>query len=137
MPSPRTDDNRVCAIVDTDLTESQIQAFIETANLMVTNVLGSSVLSDDTLRLIETYLAAHYITLRDPRTQSEAADGIKMTYEGKTGEGLDSSHYGQTAQELDTTGQLKAIGKEDSIAWIARVGSERTNLTAADDLPTV
>ena len=126
----RTDATRVRDILETDITDPQIVAFIRTANLMVTQVLGTSSLIADVLREIETYLAAHYITLRDRRTKQESADGVKVMFE-------DNIDYEQIAQDLDTTGQLAAISDEDSIAWLARAGSERTNLTASDNLPTV
>lgn len=134
---PRTDSGRVCAIVDTDLTEPQVLAFITTANLFVTQYLGTSDLIADVLTEIETYVAAHYITLRDPRTAKEKADGVEFQFEGKTGMGLDGSRYGQVAQELDSTGILQQISKEDGVAWLARAGSERTNTTYRDGIPAV
>ncbi len=134
----RTSSKRVCAIVDTDLTDPQVQAFILTANLLVTQELGTTDKLTDAMKAeIEAYLAAHFITLRDQRTMKEEADGVRFTFEGKTGQGLDGSKYGQAAQDLDTTGALRSIGQEDGVAWIARAGSERTNLTASDNLPTV
>lgn len=132
----RTSVSAVKDIMETSLTDAQITAFITTANVMVDSYLDSKGLSATLLTEIETYLAAHLITLRDRRSASEAADGVSFNYEGDIGQGLDSSTYGQTAQALDTTGTLGSLGADERIPWIARVGSERTNITYDDDLPS-
>ncbi len=123
----RTDAPEVCAIIDTDLTGDTVLPFITTASVLVDEHLTSETpaLSDDLLKQIEMYLAAHFITLWDPRALKEEAGDTKFTYEGKTGEGLDSSRYGQMAQTLDPTGKLSGLNDPDRISFVARVGNER------------
>lgn len=123
----RTDSGRVCAIIDTILGDEEVSAFITTANVFVTEYLGTSPLSASLLVEIETYVAAHFMTLKDRRVKKEEADGIKFENESDTGMGLDSSHYGQTAQVLDSTGTLSKLGSDDRVAWLARAGSEITD----------
>jgi hypothetical protein len=119
----RTTSTAVCAIIDTSLGDESIAAFIRTANQMVTAHLGSVGLDGTLLTEIETYLTAHFITLRERRVMSESADGVSFTYEGQSGVGLDATGYGQTAQVLDTSGTLAQLSDEDRIAWLSQVGS--------------
>lgn len=133
----RTNAAAVCNVIDTSLTDTQVNAFISTANVMVTEYLSGGDLSAALLTEIETYLAAHFITLRDRRVKNESADGVSFTYEGDIGQGLDASTYGQMAQSLDSTGALAALGDDDRIQWFARVGSERTNTDYRDVLPNL
>ena len=129
---PRTDSAAVCAVLETSLTDDQIDPFIQTANIMVTEYLAGSDcgLSDDLLKEIETYLAAHFVTLRDRIVQREAADGVSFDYQGSTDAGLDSSQYGQTAQILDSCGKLSQLSDADRVAFLAKAGSEATNASA-------
>ena len=126
----RTDSAAVCAVLDTELNDDEVEPFINTANLMVTTYLGTSDLAADLLKEIETYLAAHFATHRDRVTSDEKADGVSFKFQGKTDMGLDSSLYGQTAQILDSTGVLSQLSDEDRIGFFAKVGSEATNASA-------
>jgi hypothetical protein len=123
--------------MDTTLTEDEVAPFVETANLMVTAYLASTDQTADALREVETYLAAHFVSLRDRLVKSEAAGGVRFDYQGETGMGLDSSHYGQTAKLLDSSGVLKEIDGKTRITWKHRAGSERTNTDYRTLLPDV
>jgi hypothetical protein len=114
----------VTAIIDTTLTEPQVDAFIEAAHQIVEHNLSGSSLSTKLLVEIERYIAAHLITLRDPRVSSEGADGLSFRYQGTTGEGLRASHYGQTAITLDPTGTLAALDDKDRQGFLARITTE-------------
>ncbi len=126
----RTDSAAVCAVLDTSLDDDEVEPFINTANLVVTTYLATSGLDADLLKEIETYLAAHFVTLRDVQAKQERADGVAFTYQGEWGSGLDSSSYGQTAQILDSTGILAQLSDENRIGFFAKAGSEATNDTA-------
>lgn len=126
----RTDSAAVCAVLETSLDDDQVNPFIQTANIMVTEYLGASSLSATLLREIETHLSAHFVTLRDRMAAREQADGVGFTYQGKFGMGLDSSQYGQTAQVLDSTGTLAQISDENRVGFLAKAGSEATNTSA-------
>lgn len=126
MPQ-RTTAPAVSAVIETKLTGDEVLPFIHTASLMVDEHLSTvtPAITPALLTEIETYLAAHFITLHEPRAQKEEADGVRFEYEGTTGEGLDSSRYGQQAQILDPTGTLSQLNKKGRIGWISRVGNER------------
>ena len=105
----RVSDSEVKDIIDTDIDD--IAPFIRVANILVTAKLGGKGLSDAHLTEIERWLAAHFVSMRDPRIISEKTGEASVTYYGKFGLGLDGSQYGQTVKMLDTTGTLVSMGK--------------------------
>jgi hypothetical protein len=107
----RTTDDAVFAIIDTTLTD--IDTFITTANLFVTNTLGSTDLDDNILEEIECYITAHFLSARDPRVKMESIIGaVQASYTGYYGQGLTSTPYGQIAIDLDTSGTLSQIARK-------------------------
>lgn len=99
------------AILDTELTDSEITAYITTSNLVVTAQLGNTALSAALLTQIETYLAAHLIsTTRERKAEQVSGEG-GVHFEGKTGMRLEATHYGQTAMLLDATGRLAGLNR--------------------------
>lgn len=102
----------------TELTDDQVQKFIDTASLIVYRNLVEPFeedsfgpeLEEEELDEVELYLAAHLCALREPRAQQERFDVLSATYQGKTGLYLDATYYGQTAKILDRTGTLAKLG---------------------------
>lgn len=92
----------------TSLTDVQIQAFIEAANQFIADAkLSSNGVTAGALTHIEKFLAAHLLSTRDQRVESETwATGERTKFQGQTGMGLDATHYGQAAKMLDTSGRL-------------------------------
>ena len=91
-----------------------VTLFIAQANVVVNELLapsGSSVLSDDRLKLIETYIAAHFATLvreRGGMQEDKLGDALQR-YHNIYKAGFSSTRFGQQALFLDTTGKLAAI----------------------------
>lgn len=114
MASVRNTSDNVKEIFSvTELTDSQIQRFLDTANLIIfyNLVETESNLEEEELDEIELYLAAHLCALKEPRASQEKFDILSVSYQGKTGLYLDSTHYGQTVQMLDRSGRLNKIGE--------------------------
>lgn len=107
----RTTTTAVELIISTTLTDPQIQAFIDTATLIVDANLLDKGLSTDLLTQIETWLAAHLLSMRDQRTSERRIGDVWFTYQGQTGLGLDATLYGQQVKLLDTSGTLASLGK--------------------------
>jgi len=106
---------------DTALTDNQITSYIGSANVFVTDALGTT-LSVAVLAEIERWLTAHMITCTRERSAiKEAAGGASIQYTGAWGAGLLSTSYGQMAVALDTTGTLADIAKTKSAAWVKAV----------------
>ena len=105
-PEARVDADDVKEIFETDLTDAQVNAFINTAHLLVEEELGNQGLSEGRLTEIEKYLSAHFAALRDQRLESETTGEHSWRAQGKTDMGLDATIYGQQARILDTSGTL-------------------------------
>jgi len=110
---PTMDADEVREIISTDLTDAQINAFINMAynvTRLISGDLGScggSNMECDIMKL----LAAHFITLREGSAKSESVGGEwSITYRGSDGLGLDASLYGQNAKMIDCSGKLAKLG---------------------------
>ncbi len=101
-------------IIDTDLSDIQINNFINAAHLLVVQIdLAGVGLAELLLKEIERWLAAHFLAIRDQRVQKESVGGEwSAEYQGKTDMGLKSTTYGQQALALDTSGKLAALGQK-------------------------
>lgn len=108
--------NRVTAaevkvLILTSLSDTDVDQFIGTANVLVTEELADKGLSGARLKEIERYLSAHFVTMR------EESGGIIKTRTGeswddhgiKVGIGLLETRYGQQAVALDATGTLRRM----------------------------
>lgn len=95
-------------------TSTDLDAYIETANMIVDDNLLNYGYSDAKLELIERWLSAHFYTLaQKPTIVSESADGASESYDVKTlGTNFASTRYGQQAMLLDYRGKLAALGKK-------------------------
>ena len=67
----RATEAEVKEIIETDRTDEQVTPFLKAANLLVTDVLTGLGYSDDLLKEIERWLAAHFVAIRDPRMTKE------------------------------------------------------------------
>lgn len=107
---PRTTALAVGGIIDVDAGDD-LTPYIETANLLVTDVCTSSGYSSAKLELIERWLASHAYDVNRPREQAEAVNpGPSVSYERvKVDLGLHNTKYGQMAMFLDTAGNLAAL----------------------------
>lgn len=131
--------NRVTAtevkeIITTTLSDSAIGVFITPANLLVTEKLGTSGLSDELLKEIERWLSAHFLSVF---LQSDKTIGGTITRE-KVGDterewkgsqqvqtnNLGTTNYGRQATILDTTGTLVSLGKKKAKVEIIRITLE-------------
>lgn len=112
ISTARTTFAEVSEIIQTSLTEAQVNAFINSASRLVTTVLADAGLASDVLEDIEMWLAAHLLSTRDQRAQNESLGSYSVTYQGSTGLGLDATFYGQQVKLLDTSGLLANVGKQ-------------------------
>ena len=107
------DADAVKEIIETDLTDAQINAFLNTAYYVTRPLSGNlGACGGATAECnIIMWLAAHFITIRERQTKSENVMGEwVVTYLGKDGLGLDASLYGQQALALDCSGMLSRVG---------------------------
>ena len=107
----RTNDTDVQKIISLNVL-TDTTPFITTANLLVTQHLGTSTISAAILTEIEKYLAAHLVALHpDERQVTEQKIGDATDkYGGTLGEMLNFTQFGQTVKMLDYTGILAGVG---------------------------
>ncbi len=137
----RTTDALVGGIIEVTASIS-LTPFIAAANTLVTQCCtGDAVSTDytaDDLQQIETWLAAHFYTVRDMRAERERAGSVEEKFQSKVDLGFSTSHYGQMAMTLDYQGGLASLNqdiiagnkKTVSISWL---GVEEAD---ADPSPT-
>lgn len=124
----RTNQTRVQAAVEDFNASLWNDSFLDTANIF-TNRLAAKVPgehTDEELRAIETYLAAHAYALKDPQYSSKSTGKTSSTFEGQTGMLLKFTRYGQMACALDHTGKLSDITSGKTKVGIKYVGGKLT-----------
>ena len=122
----RTNATNIKAIIEVDTSiiaaDSDLDPFITTANELVTEVCTGTkngptpAYTVARLELIERWLSAHFYAIRDPRSKSEKAGSVAVTYQGKTDLNLSLTHYGQQSMMLDTNGGLSRLDKGKGLA---------------------
>ena len=104
----RTSDAKVRSVIEVEEDNIDLSPFITAANELVTELCVPAGYGDSRLEVIETWLAAHFFAIREPRLRSESA-GVSMTFEGETRMFLEGTKYGQQVMMLDTQGALAAL----------------------------
>jgi hypothetical protein len=108
---PRVSEHELREVVETKDDEKVVQ-FIDDANVLVNETLGiNSGLSDDRLKLIEKYLAAHLFVLayeKGGMFMEKKGESTNM-YSRSEGEGLSSTRFGRLVATLDSTGKLNKV----------------------------
>lgn len=100
--------DEVLKIIDSDVDTTP---FIETAHLIVSEDLAGKGLSDDRLKQIELYLAAHFVTLNQEGgglIESRMGNSWER-YSDNFGQGLLLTRYGQQAVVFDNSGTLSSL----------------------------
>lgn len=107
---------KVKAIIDTDLEDSGIQSYIDSAEIFLQDAYTGVAITDDLYNEVKRWLTAHLIALTRERVSvKEEAGGAKIEYGGAFGEGLMATPYGQTAVGLDSTGRLGELAGKGGI----------------------
>jgi len=110
----RTSIDKVKEILDNcTLDDTIVDVFVNTANLLVTEILGDdTTLPAALLAEIERWFAAHMIASTLWRTtKQEKVGDASVQYTGEFKENLSSTPYGQMVMQLDITGKMANLGK--------------------------
>jgi hypothetical protein len=113
----RTTASEVKEIIDTDLSDTIVNAYISGATALVDKVLEDDTeISDDLAEEIERWLAAHMIAAtRERQLESASAGSASAKFQGVTGKGLESTLYGQMVLSLDPTGRFASLGLKRAV----------------------
>ena len=119
----RTTDALVSGIIAVKAT-IPLTPFIDVANNMVTDVCLDSGYTDAKLTLIETWLAAHFYAVRDPRVDMEKAGSVSQKFQYEVDLNLAVTVYGQQAMVIDSDGNLAKVNKQATTgnATLKKVG---------------
>lgn len=110
--------NQVKNVIETELSDSEIEGAISTAVTIVQNYLSSASLVAEIEVEITMYLAAHFIALRDRTVmiKEEKIGDASVTYEvGSPQESFfsfKSTKWGATAVALDSSNILGQLGQK-------------------------
>jgi hypothetical protein len=103
-----------CTGLETDLTDSQINFWLNTAYYMTQPLSGElTACGGNSMHCnIITVLAAHFIaTAPEGSVKSQSVAGEwSVTFRGQDGMGLEASMYGQQALAMDCSGILATLG---------------------------
>ena len=102
----RPTEEEINAIIEVDSTVSDLTPFLTAAHMIVEAHCEGIEETDATI--VETWLTAHLITIRDNRAAAEKVDVLSINYQYKLELGLQCSMYGQQAMMMDPTGGLAA-----------------------------
>lgn len=105
--------SEVGEIISTDLTDAQVEAFINSANAIIQENMLEAGMSANILTQIELWLAAHLVAVSDQREQRvNLRDGDVTYHTPRFGLGLDGTMYGQQVKVLDYSGILSGLGQK-------------------------
>ena len=111
---PRVEIADVKEIVRTNLTDVEITAAINAANLYVNTFLnGQTCMTEELLTQIELYLSAHFIVINEEKggVKSEKIGDAAQNYNTQTGTGFGGTRYGQQAIAFDCSNTLVSATK--------------------------
>lgn len=94
--------------VDALFRDTQLIPFMEMSHELVDELCLDSGYTEARLTKIETWLAAHFYAIRDPRSTQESA-GVSAQYESRVDLNLALTRYGQQVLLLDTGGNFAAL----------------------------
>lgn len=112
---PRTSPTEVKKIIETDMEDTDIQSYIDSASILVDSTIAGK-LVDALLEQIEKWLTAHLMaSTREQMVKQGKGGPASATFYGYgEGKGLEHTPYGQQAVSLDYTGTLKRISEGKS-----------------------
>lgn len=93
------------------LASDSFQTHIATAQIIIDENLEGKGLSENRLRLIATYLAAHFAFLVEGQIKAEKIGDSSTTFNIESGQAFASTAQGQQAIALDTTGTLALMNR--------------------------
>jgi len=99
------------ADIDATVDDTVIDAFITTANELVTECCSDSGYTSTRLELIERWLSCHFYQIQEQPALSEKAGSVSVRYMSKVDLHLKLTHYGQQALLLDTKGGLAQLNE--------------------------
>jgi hypothetical protein len=109
----RVTDDMVREIMEVDPTITSYTPFITVASSIVDKIaIKDATIQESELTEIERWLSAHFVAIRDMRSDSEKAGSVSVKYQYKLEIGFDVTLYGQMAKRLDISGYLAKLDQD-------------------------
>lgn len=106
--------NDVRQIIETNLSDAEVEAFINSADIIVSKIYENDTMMTPALKAeVEKWLTAHLIAVSRERQIDEISAGgaVSIKFQGNSGLGLESTLYGQNALLFDVSGKLSNLEK--------------------------
>lgn len=111
---------KICIELEDDMSSD---IFIQNAHTIVYDTYsGCSILSPERLKLVELYLAAHFVVVTNPATAFEGAGKVQESVQYKLGLGLLNTRYGQQA---DIISGHTLLSPRARVTWLGTIPRSR------------
>lgn len=127
----RTTEEEVRLVLETDA-DIDLTLFIQAATALTDRIAACAAerewpLTSEELRIIESYLAAHFYSLKDPLYKSKRTERAEAEFLA------DKDQFWDAAVALDTSGCLDSFGKPKArVAWLGKPPSAQTDYVDRD-----
>ena len=117
----RVTGSEVKEIINTSLTSEQVEPFITTANMIITGKCASVYSASEMIEL-EKWLAAHFVSIRDPSRSAvtrQKAGPAEQEYSvvSNNAQWLQVTPYGQQVMIMDYNNTLASLGTRSSMVF--------------------
>ncbi len=109
---------KLIIVLDENIADPNWQAMLDDATAWITALDIETDCGTATANAVTKYVAAHFMTMQDPRQVEQKIDDASEKFSDTYDLGLDSSHYGQMAKRLDCSGKLNkadVLAKSDKV----------------------
>lgn len=109
----RTNATAVKILIETELSDASVDAFIADAAALLTSSGADAATchTSASLTVLEKYVAAHLVALRERQQTSTKEQDAEDRYGGQFGMDWDFTQYGQQALKYDCSKLLVGLGK--------------------------
>jgi len=109
--SQRVTEAEVKQIIDTALSDQEVTIYLCSASSLIDSLLTGLGYSTKELANIELWLAAHFISVRDPAVKNETIGAANVSYHGNiiAGTGLMFTPYGQQVLLFEYKGKFASL----------------------------
>lgn len=111
---PRVAPHDVSEILETDLDSAELSTFISDAHSVVNQRCADHTDDEGALADVETYVAAHLATAKDPRVGTASHESVEVEYE------VNADRYWRQAVLVDPTGRIDTPNRgytTTSVSW--------------------
>lgn len=107
---PRVAPHDVLEVLDTDMDSAVLSAFISDSHSVVNQRCAPYTDDESALADVETYVAAHLATTKDPRVSTASHESVEVEFE------VDGDRYWRQAVLVDPTGRIDSPTRGYTVA---------------------